>query len=67
MAVTTDIGNPFNIHPVQKQEVGERLAAEAMRVVYGKPNLLSTGRNSVPLKLKATRSYSILKIPAKDY
>lgn len=43
MAITTDIGNPTNIHPVQKQEVGERLAAEAMRVIYGKPGLPSTG------------------------
>ncbi len=43
MAITTDIGNPANIHPVQKKEVGDRLAAEAMRVVYGQPGLPSTG------------------------
>ena len=55
MAVTTDIGNPFNIHPVQKQEVGERLAAEAMRVVYGKPNLLSTGPQFSSFKIKGNQ------------
>ena len=34
MAVTIDIGDPNDIHPKQKKEVGERLAAEAMRMVY---------------------------------
>lgn len=55
MAVTTDIGNPLNIHPVQKQEVGERLAAEAMRVVYGKPNLPSTGPQFSSFKIKGNQ------------
>ncbi|QJW90948.1 sialate O-acetylesterase [Spirosoma taeanense] len=36
MAVTSDIGEPNDIHPRNKQDVGKRLAAEAMRVVYGK-------------------------------
>ncbi len=34
MAVTSDIGEPTDIHPRNKQDVGKRLAAEAMRVVY---------------------------------
>ncbi len=55
MAVTTDIGNPLNIHPVQKQEVGERLAAEAMRVVYGKPTLPSTGPQFSSFKIKGNQ------------
>ncbi len=36
MAVTSDIGNPSDIHPRNKQDVGKRLAAEALRVAYGK-------------------------------
>ena len=36
MAVTTDIGNPVNIHPENKQEVGRRLAALALNQVYKK-------------------------------
>lgn len=43
MAIATDVGNPSDIHPVRKQEVGERLAAEAMRTAYGKARLVSTG------------------------
>ncbi|MBO0934852.1 sialate O-acetylesterase [Fibrella aquatilis] len=34
MAVTSDIGNPTDIHPTNKQDVGKRLAAEARRVAY---------------------------------
>ncbi len=35
MAVTTDIGNPDNIHPTNKQDVGKRLAANALTLIYG--------------------------------
>jgi sialate O-acetylesterase len=34
MAVTTDIGNPKDIHPKNKQDVGKRLAAIALHDVY---------------------------------
>ena len=36
MAVTIDIGDPGNIHPANKQEVGRRLALAAKRIAYGK-------------------------------
>jgi sialate O-acetylesterase len=36
MAVTIDIGNPTNIHPKNKQEVGRRLALAALSVAYGR-------------------------------
>lgn len=35
MAVTTDIGNPDNIHPKNKADVGKRLAAIALAKTYG--------------------------------
>jgi len=35
MAVTIDIGNPFDIHPKNKQEVGRRLAMIAKAKAYG--------------------------------
>lgn len=34
MAVTLDIGEPHNIHPANKQQVGDRLAQAALSVAY---------------------------------
>lgn len=36
MAVTTDIGDPVDIHPRNKEDVGKRLAALALNRTYGK-------------------------------
>lgn len=36
MAVTLDLGNRTDIHPARKREVGERLAAWALRDTYGR-------------------------------
>ena len=41
MAVTTDIGDPDDIHPRNKQDVGKRLAAIALNKVYSKNNVYS--------------------------
>ena len=35
MAVTTDVGNATNIHPTQKEPVGQRLALAARALAYG--------------------------------
>ncbi len=35
MAVTTDIGDANDIHPTNKQDVGKRLAANALKLTYG--------------------------------
>jgi sialate O-acetylesterase len=35
MAVTIDIGNPTNVHPADKQDVGARLALAARAIAYG--------------------------------
>jgi sialate O-acetylesterase len=35
MAVTTDIGNPGDVHPTNKQDVGKRLSANALKLTYG--------------------------------
>lgn len=42
MVVTLDIGNPTNIHPANKQTVGERLAGLALANDYGK-DLIASG------------------------
>ncbi len=43
MAVTIDIGNPTDIHPRNKQEVGRRLALIARHNVYGDTSLVYSG------------------------
>lgn len=41
MAVTLDIGNPANIHPANKEEVGRRLALWALAKDYGREQVYS--------------------------
>ena len=43
MAVTMDIGNPADIHPRNKSEVGRRLSLWALADVYGKPDIVKSG------------------------
>ncbi len=43
MAVTIDIGDPKNIHPRNKQDVGKRLALPARRFCYGEKDLEHSG------------------------
>ncbi len=35
MAVTVDVGNPYDVHPTDKQTAGKRLAAASEQLVYG--------------------------------
>lgn len=51
MAVTIDIGNPTDIHPRNKQEVGRRLALAARAVAYGERDVQHSG----PLFRQATQ------------
>lgn len=43
MAVTMDIGNPRDIHPRNKQDVGDRLARWALAKTYNKPGIVYSG------------------------
>jgi len=43
MAVTIDIGNPDNIHPTDKLDVGHRLALAARALTYGETGLEYSG------------------------
>jgi len=43
MAVACDIGEWNDIHPLNKKEVGRRLALEAERVAYGDTAVVSSG------------------------
>ncbi len=57
MAVSVDIGDPVDIHPTNKQDVGERLALGARRVAYGE-NVVHSG----PLYRQRTREGSQLRV-----
>jgi len=43
MAVTMDIGNPDDIHPLNKEDVGKRLSLWALARNYGKEELVYSG------------------------
>ena len=43
MAVTIDIGDPMDLHPKNKTDVGYRLALIALANIYGKKNLVFSG------------------------
>lgn len=43
LAMTIDIGDPTNIHPRNKQEVGRRLSLVARHLVYGEKSLVYSG------------------------
>jgi sialate O-acetylesterase len=43
IAVTIDIGEPGNIHPLDKPDVGHRLALAAEHIAYGDQNVVYSG------------------------
>lgn len=57
MVVSIDIGNPEDIHPGNKREVGRRLSLAARAVAYGEPIV-----HSGPLFRQATREGASLRV-----
>lgn len=43
MAVSSDVGNPSDVHPIRKKEVGERLARLALYHTYGRRTCPASG------------------------
>lgn len=54
MCITTDIGNPIDIHPKNKQDVGERLAAIALKNVYNQ-NRICTGPTYKSMEIQGNK------------
>jgi sialate O-acetylesterase len=55
MVVTMDIGNPTDVHPTNKKEVGERLARWALAKTYGKSDVAFSGPLAKSLRRDGAR------------
>ena len=55
MAVTMDIGNPNDIHPTNKQDVGKRLALWALAKTYGKQDMVYSGPLYKSMKIEKNK------------
>lgn len=55
MAVAIDAGEWNDIHPLDKQTVGERLALSALKTAYGKKSMLASGPTLKNVKTKAQK------------
>jgi sialate O-acetylesterase len=55
MAVTLDVGNPDDIHPRNKQDVGRRLALWALARTYGQESLVCSGPLYRSMALRGAR------------
>ncbi len=62
MAVAIDAGEFNDIHPLNKEVIGKRLALLARKVVYGESNLVAAG----PDPLKAVRDGKNIRITFKN-
>ncbi len=52
LASAVDIGDIYDIHPANKQQVGHRLALQARKLAYGETGLIAAG----PAPVSATRA-----------
>jgi sialate O-acetylesterase len=62
LALAVDIGDRWDIHPANKQELGRRLALAARRTAYGETTLLASG----PRPLGAERAGDAIVIRFDD-
>lgn len=58
LASAVDIGDIYDIHPANKQQVGHRLALQARKLAYGETTLVAAG----PAPLSATRAGTVVVV-----
>jgi len=61
MAVTIDIGEWNDIHPLNKKDVGRRLALAARKLAYGDKNIVHSGPIYESMKIKGGKIVIIFK------
>lgn len=72
MAVTVDIGEPKDIHPRNKLDVGKRLALHARKQVYGEnietdgPLFGAAAREGKTMRVTFTHAAGLKVLPSKD-
>lgn len=59
LAMTIDIGDPKDIHPRNKQEVGRRLSLVARKLVYGETNLVASGPEFTEMQVELPKGDKI--------
>lgn len=58
MAVSSDLGDSLNVHPIDKRRIGQRLARLALKRLYGHSNLIASG----PEPMSAVRVGNAVKL-----
>ena len=59
LVMTIDIGDPKDIHPRNKQEVGRRLSLVARRLVYGEKKLVDSGPEFTEMQVELPKGDKI--------
>lgn len=72
MVVTIDVGNPKDIHPRNKRDVGQRLALHARKQLFGEnietdgPMFASAKREGAAMRVTFTHAAGLRLEPSKD-
>lgn len=56
LAVITDIGDAADIHPRNKQDVGKRLALQALAITYGRRDIVAAGPEFAEAKFEGGKA-----------
>lgn len=59
MAVSYDLGDSTNVHPVRKKQIGKRLALLALNKTYGNPEIISSG--PIPISVRKEKGRFIVR------